>query len=286
MALRTQVISSTLSDYQNAAGLSTATSFIVANDPHTFMTQLADAAVADSRQTDVLTQLTRSQDQLSIQQEQAQVELDAVRDVKAKIAAHTSNLAAKTQQAQDLLESLEARQRARLLALQRRQEQQAQRLAAQRSAERGALTTNEPRRPAQDSEPSQPSRDNVRAPTQSVATSDRAQVAVDTALAQIGDPYVYGAAGPDAFDCSGLTMYAWAAAGVSISHASSMQPGEGTPVPVSDLMPGDLVFYYSPISHVGMYIGNGQIVHAPHPGSSVEIVPLDLMPIATAVRIG
>ena len=65
-----------------------------------------------------------------------------------------------------------------------------------------------------------------------------------------------------------------------------MQPGAGTPVSVSSLMPGDLVFYYSPISHVGMYIGNGQIVHAPHTGSYVQIVPLNSMPIAMAVRIG
>jgi cell wall-associated NlpC family hydrolase len=81
-------------------------------------------------------------------------------------------------------------------------------------------------------------------------------------------------------------MYAWAAAGVSIPHASSMQPGAGTPVSISDLMPGDLVFYYSPISHVGMYIGNGQIVHAANPSRPVEVVPLNLMPINSAVRIG
>jgi cell wall-associated NlpC family hydrolase len=115
--------------------------------------------------------------------------------------------------------------------------------------------------------------------------SARAQVAVQTALAQVGDPYVYGAAGPDAFDCSGLTMYSWAAAGVSISHASSAQPGEGTPVSISSLQPGDLVFYYSPISHVGMYIGNGQLVHAANPSRPVEVVPVDSMPIAMAVRI-
>jgi peptidoglycan DL-endopeptidase CwlO len=116
--------------------------------------------------------------------------------------------------------------------------------------------------------------------------SGAAQKAVQTALAQIGDPYVYGAAGPDAFDCSGLTMYAWAAAGVSIPHASSMQPSSGTPVSISDLRPGDLVFYYSPISHVAMYIGHGEVVHAPHTGSYVQIVPLTSMPIAMAVRIG
>jgi cell wall-associated NlpC family hydrolase len=81
-------------------------------------------------------------------------------------------------------------------------------------------------------------------------------------------------------------MYAWAAAGVSIPHASSMQPSSGTPVSISALRPGDLVFYYSPISHVAMYIGHGEVVHAPHTGSYVQIVPLTSMPIAMAVRIG
>ncbi len=97
---------------------------------------------------------------------------------------------------------------------------------------------------------------------------------------------MYGAAGPDSFDCSGLTMAAWAAAGVSIPHSSSMQTEVGTPVSVSSLMPGDLVFYYSPISHVGIYIGNGQIVHAANPSLPVEVVPLTSMPISMAVRVG
>ena len=107
-----------------------------------------------------------------------------------------------------------------------------------------------------------------------VPASERASIAVETALAQVGDPYVYGATGPDAFDCSGLTMYAWAAAGVSLPHASSAQPGSGTPVSISELMPGDLVFYYSPISHVAMYIGDGMIVHAANPSVPVEVVPM------------
>ena len=97
---------------------------------------------------------------------------------------------------------------------------------------------------------------------------------------------MYGAAGPDAWDCSGLTMAAWAAAGVSLPHSSSMQYGSGTPVSTSALLPGDLVFYYSPISHVGLYIGNGQIVHAPNSGSSVYVTSMSSMPIAGAVRPG
>jgi peptidoglycan DL-endopeptidase CwlO len=81
-------------------------------------------------------------------------------------------------------------------------------------------------------------------------------------------------------------MYAWGKAGVSLSHSSKAQTGEGRPVSKSDLMPGDLIFYYSPVSHVAMYLGNGRIVHAPRPGKSVEIAPMDEMPFNSAVRPG
>ena len=118
------------------------------------------------------------------------------------------------------------------------------------------------------------------------AASGNAGTAVATALAQVGDPYSYGAAGPDAFDCSGLTMFAWRAAGVSLPHSSSMQAGMGVPVSPSAMQPGDLVFYYSPISHVGMYIGGGRIVHAPNSGSVVQVVGVHMMPLAAVRRVG
>jgi peptidoglycan DL-endopeptidase CwlO len=119
-----------------------------------------------------------------------------------------------------------------------------------------------------------------------VPASGRAAVAVQTALAQVGDAYVYGAVGPDAFDCSGLTMFAWGAAGVGLPHSSSAQSGSGPHVASSDLQPGDLVFYYSPISHVAMYIGNGLIVHAANPSTGVVVSGLYSMPYSGAVRPG
>jgi cell wall-associated NlpC family hydrolase len=115
----------------------------------------------------------------------------------------------------------------------------------------------------------------VAVPSAVLAPSGAAQAAVDTALAQVGDPYVWGAGGPDAFDCSGLTQYAYSAAGVSLPHSSSSQSRMGTPVSRSELQPGDLVFFYSPVSHVGMYIGNGQMVHASTSGKPVQVVSLD-----------
>lgn len=120
----------------------------------------------------------------------------------------------------------------------------------------------------------------------SVPPSGRAAVAIRYAMAQVGKSYVYGAAGPNSFDCSGLTMRAWGAAGVGLPHSSSAQQGSGARVSESQLLPGDLVFYYSPVSHVGMYIGNGLIVHAANPGAGVRVSPLHSMPYVGAVRPG
>lgn len=129
------------------------------------------------------------------------------------------------------------------------------------------------------------SRGSTRLPSD-VPASGRAAAAIQYAMAQVGDAYSYGAAGPSAFDCSGLTMMAWAQAGVALPHSSSAQYGSGPHVAAGDLQPGDLVFYYSPISHVGMYIGNGMIVHAANPGAGVRVAGLYSMPYVGAVRPG
>ena len=116
------------------------------------------------------------------------------------------------------------------------------------------------------------------------ASSSAAQKAVDTALAQRGDMYLYGATGPDRFDCSGLTSFAYKAAGITIPRTSKLQSTFGTAVAKADLKPGDLVFFYSPVSHVGMYIGNGQMVHASTYGQPVKVASVDSMPSYNSAR--
>ena len=93
-----------------------------------------------------------------------------------------------------------------------------------------------------------------------------------------------GAAGPGSFDCSGLTQYAYAAAGISLPHSSSMQSQMGSSVSPSAMAPGDLLFYYSPVSHVAMYIGNGKMVHASTYGQPVKVVPVSSMSGLVSVR--
>jgi cell wall-associated NlpC family hydrolase len=128
--------------------------------------------------------------------------------------------------------------------------------------------------------------ENLQAEAEKKRIAELGGPAVAYAKAQIGKSYVYGAAGPDSFDCSGLTMAAWSQAGVSLPHSSSAQYSSGQHISESELQPGDLVFYYSPISHVGMYIGDGQIVNALNPGSGVQVSGLHDMPYSGAVRVG
>jgi cell wall-associated NlpC family hydrolase len=171
------------------------------------------------------------------------------------------------------------------------EEQRASRAAAERHAAEQAAAAAQQRATAQQGAGAQqpagaPARNTSRAPvappapapaTALTGGSSAAQTAVGTAMAQIGDPYVWGAAGPNAFDCSGLMQYAYAAAGIGLPHSSSMQSRMGAPVSRADLQPGDLLFFYSPVSHVGMYIGNGQMVHASTSGVPVKTAPIDSM---------
>jgi cell wall-associated NlpC family hydrolase len=113
----------------------------------------------------------------------------------------------------------------------------------------------------------------------------RARTAIEAAFANLGKPYVYGAEGPDAFDCSGLIQRVYRQAGVELPRTSSEQATAGRIVPVSAIEPGDLVLYYQGRNHIGLYIGDGKIIHAPHPGSQVRISPLNSMPVNMVVRV-
>jgi len=115
-------------------------------------------------------------------------------------------------------------------------------------------------------------------------SSSKAAKAIAFARAQIGKPYVYGATGPSAYDCSGLVQAAYKSAGVSLPRVTGAQFSAGTKVSISNLRPGDLVFFYSGVSHVGIYIGDGKMVHAANPRKPIEIASIDTMPIAGATR--
>lgn len=117
-----------------------------------------------------------------------------------------------------------------------------------------------------------------------VAPDSRAAAAVAAARSALGRPYVWGANGPGGFDCSGLMQWSYAHAGIGLPRTSQAQRYAGHPIPLSQARPGDLVIYRSDASHVGMYVGNGQVIHAPYPGAPVRYDPVGMMPIASVTR--
>ncbi|MET8895536.1 NlpC/P60 family protein [Streptomyces albogriseolus] len=115
--------------------------------------------------------------------------------------------------------------------------------------------------------------------------SGRAAAAVAAARSALGRPYVWGANGPSGFDCSGLTQWAYGQAGVALPRTSQAQRYAGRQVPLSEARPGDLVLYRSDASHVAMYMGNGQVIHAPYPGAPVRYDPVGMMPVSSVTRV-
>ncbi len=227
-------------------GISTVGQIVVSEDPGSFLDTLSTMSSFNDLQSSLLTNYDTELEALEIRREATDARTKEIAELTDQLSTEKDTVDSKLGEAKELLADLEAKERDRLLA------------------SRGGVT---------------------RMPS-SVPASGRAAAAVQYAMAQVGDAYVYGAAGENAFDCSGLTMRAWAQAGVSLPHSSSAQYGSGPHIAASDLQPGDLVFYYSPISHVGMYIGNGLIVHAANPGTGVAVSGLYSMPYVGAVRPG
>ena len=246
--VRDQVASTVVSQAQGQA-LSSTTQVFLSKDPDAFLSQLATVSAYNDQQGQMMADFATEVKQLEMREEAAKREVAAIAKAKEQLADEKAEIDEKAAEAEDLLDELKAEERAALAQ------------APSRSS-------------------------GGRAPLANVPVSGRAGAAVEYALAQVGDAYSYGATGPDAFDCSGLTMMAWAQGGVSLPHSSSGQMSSGHSVSQSDLQPGDLVFYYDPVSHVGIYIGNGQIVHAANPSTGVQITGVSTMPYSGAVRPG
>ncbi|MFG3548578.1 NlpC/P60 family protein [Streptomyces sp. NPDC047725] len=118
-----------------------------------------------------------------------------------------------------------------------------------------------------------------------VPASGRAAAALAAARSALGKPYIWGANGPSGFDCSGLIQWSYAQAGVGLPRTSQEQRYAGRRIPLSEARPGDLVAYRDDASHIGMYAGNGQVIHAPRPGAPVRYDPVGMMPVSSVTRI-
>lgn len=273
-----------LANYQ-AQGIDITAQLLTSTDDAAFMSRLTTLQAVSGRTNEQLQALQADQATLTSLTTAAAQQRDAVATAKAKQGQLAAEYAAKQKQAEAVLAKLTAEEKARLAAAQAAEAKaRAAQIAAQTSRSQGGRPSTSPSSSSTKSPSSQSS-----TPTSDpapVPASGRAATAVAFARAQVGKAYVMGATGPSAYDCSGLTMSAWRAAGVSIPRTSQAQFGAGVSVPISQLQPGDLVFYYSGISHVGIYIGNGMIVDAANPRKGVRIISVSSMPIAGARRVG
>ncbi|MFI6825719.1 NlpC/P60 family protein [Kribbella sp. NPDC050241] len=259
-AVKRQIGSLAVAGYQTS-GMTTTAQLLLSTNPDQFLSQASTAQAFAGQQNSALRRFQLAQGKLGDLQASEQSELASLKAVQTQQDTLKKQIQTNLDAAEKVLDKLSDEERAKIQA--------------------------ENEKEAEDARDERPSRDEDRMDNSlPVPVSGRAGTAVQAAMAQLGDSYVWGADGPDSFDCSGLMMYAWGKAGVSLSHSSKAQASEGRRVSKSQLMPGDLVFYYSPISHVAMYIGDGRIVHASRPGKPVKTDPIDLMPYNTAVRPG
>ncbi|MEF9905880.1 C40 family peptidase [Streptomyces sp. P9-A2] len=276
--------------YRTGAGVPDTATFLLADSPQDFfdrnqlmdrMTGRQKAAVDDyvtqqsetmekrKEATESLTTLTESQDDLKTAKATVQKKLSTARELMSKLTAEEkARLAAAEQKKRE-----EAARKAAELAQQQAERQEVEEEARQQQqAESGPSGTSDPSGTSGSSGASGSSGSTSTAPPASTGSSyaTKAEKALAFARAQIGKPYVWGATGPGSYDCSGLTQGAWKAAGVSLPRTTYDQVEAGTTVTVSQAQPGDLVFFYDDITHVGVYIGNGMMIHAPKPGTYVR----------------
>ena len=260
-ALRKQVGQAALAQFQDR-NVDTAAQLFVDSDTEGFLSQISTMEKVGANQNKVLQDFQQQRASLADLQKSRQTDLAALEKKESDLAALKAGSDKKLAEAKAVLDKLTTEQQQTLANQDQKQTEDAQTLAE------SALGTTP----------------DTAADAATPAGSAKGQTALAWARKQLGKPYVFGATGPKSFDCSGLTLGAWNAAGVSINRTSQAQFRNGKAVSKSELQPGDLVFYYGGISHVAMYVGNGTIIHAPHPGSSVKFAKLDSMPFAGARR--
>ncbi|MFC5954420.1 NlpC/P60 family protein [Streptomyces pratens] len=278
--------------YRTGAGVPDTATFLLADSPQDFfdrnqlmdrMTGRQKAAVDDyvtqqsetmekrKEATESLATLTESQDDLKTAKATVQKKLGIARELMSKLTSEEkARLAAAEKKKQE-----EAARKAAELAQQQAERQEAEEEARQQQqAESGSSGTSGSPGASESPGASGSSSSGSTSTTPSASTDSsyaaKAEKTLAFARAQIGKPYVWGATGPGSYDCSGLTQAAWKAAGVSLPRTTYDQVEAGTTVAVSQAQPGDLVFFYDDLTHVGIYIGNGMMIHAPKPGTYVR----------------
>ncbi|MGW1951943.1 NlpC/P60 family protein [Streptomyces sp. NPDC001920] len=255
-----------LNELRDAMGLAAAAQYrtgsidsslqlFLSSNPDDYLDKASTADQLSAQQVDSLKKIQAKQRELAQQRAEAADKLKDLSSTRAELGKKKKEVQAKLAEAQKLLNTLTAAEKAALAAEEER--------ASRSSAERVELGNTS-------------------------SASGRAAAAYSAAQSKLGSPYVYGATGPSSFDCSGLTSWAYAQAGVSIPRTSEAQSGIGTRIySQSDLQVGDLVFFFNDLHHVGLYAGNGQIIHAPRTGTVVRYESMNTIggPFMWGVRV-
>jgi cell wall-associated NlpC family hydrolase len=262
-----------------AGGDTTTTRYLLAPDPQALVDQVHLTSVLANRQNAAVASYRTQQVAATQQRIEAAKSLAALTVQQAQLKTDKADVQSKLSAAQHLLNNLTAQEKARLAALQAQQEAAARAKAAAFAAQQKAAQLAAAAKAAAQAA----SKGTPPAPT-APANSSVAEQAIAFAQKQLGKPYVWGATGPGSFDCSGLTQAAYKAAGISLPRTTYDQVNAGSRVSEANLQPGDLIFFFSDVSHVGLYIGNGEMIHAPHTGTVVKIAPITEMPFYGAVR--
>ncbi|WNI25207.1 NlpC/P60 family protein [Streptomyces sp. ITFR-16] len=247
--MRTELGSVARAEYRSG-GIDPSLALLLSSDPDNYLDRAAALGRADESRAAALAELRKAQRVLAQTRAEAARSLAGLKRNREAVSRHKRTVERKLTQARRLLRSLPGGERA----------------AFERASRDG--------------------RDFGAGPRAGLpAGSARAAAAVMAVRRALGRPYVWGASGPSGFDCSGLMQWAYAQAGVSLPRTSQAQRYAGRMVPLSEARPGDLVTYRADASHVGMYVGNGQVIHAPYPGAAVRYDPVGMMPIASVTRV-
>ncbi|WP_329116119.1 C40 family peptidase [Streptomyces sp. NBC_01465] len=235
-----------------SGGIDESVQLFLSSDPTNFLDKASSMDQLSTQQTEALKTFQSQQRSLAQQRQEAQDKLGDLADTRKQLGEKKKEVQSKLADAQKLLNSLTAAERQSLAAADAR---------ASRASSRADLGNEVP-------------------------ASQLGGAALSAAQTKIGKPYVYGATGPSSFDCSGLTSWAYAQAGATIPRTSQSQANAGTRIySQSALKPGDLVIFYGDFHHVGLYAGNGQVLHAPKPGAYVRYESIGNMTFEFGVRI-
>ncbi|MFE0249668.1 NlpC/P60 family protein [Streptomyces sp. NPDC059010] len=264
---------SAAAQYRTGAAAPDTATFLLSETPQDYFdqTQLMDRMTG--RQKEAVDDYFTQQSATMKKRREATQSLETLTESQTDLQTAKSTVQTKLSDARELLSKLTAEEKARLAAIEKRKQEAAARKAAELARQQAEAEAERKRQEAaQQQETTQPPADSgTSAPSSSDSSyATKAEKALAFARSQIGKPYVWGATGPDSYDCSGLTQAAWKAAGVDIPRVTYDQVNAGTTVSLANAKPGDLVFFYDDITHVGLYIGNGMMIHAPKPGAYVR----------------